>query len=191
MTSDLLGAEIATACLPYWEHVLSPLRARLTHEDAVLLAALASGLVPDGPKPLVVHYPRDGEPPAGASVVADRRFTRGRWGRREHRVLALRCTGPDELTGIITKAWAASGNDSLIVVLGAQPAVIDFLQTRFVDDVEANPTNEEGMLRDSAALLSRGWDGLDARIYSRVFGPPELEAALADACAVRREPDPR
>lgn len=178
MTSDLLGVDIATACLPYWRHDLGPLHAPLTSDDAVVLAALAWSVAPGGPKPLVVYYPADGGASSSGKVVVDRKFATGRWFRRERRVLGVECAVQDELAGLLSKVWNESGNDTLIVVVGAQPSALDFLQTRFVDDVEANPTNEEGLLLHSVALLSRGWDGLDARIYSRVLGPVEVEAAL-------------
>lgn len=181
MTADLLGAEVANACLRYWRHELGPLTARLTKGQALLIASLAAALGTTGKKPLVAFYPPGDFRPQ--QLVVERTFTRGRWSPKRKRLLAVECTSTADLARLLELAWSEPTNDSVIVLLGAEAAALDFIRERFVDDTEANPTNEEGLLLDCAALLSRGWDGLDARILSRKFGPAEVGQALAAAQA--------
>lgn len=179
MTSDLLGAEVATGCLPYWRHELAPVPPRLTLQHATDLARLAWSLAPHDRKPLVVLYlAAEGAPQTGR-VILERTLRRGRWLRRMRRVVVVECMSVEQLARLLADRWSASGNDTLIVVLGAQAGAQDYLETRFVDDVEANPTNEEGLMLDCIASLSKGWDGLDARIFSRQIGPAAVRDALA------------
>lgn len=93
----------------------------------------------------------------------------------------MECTSVDDLAPLLELAWSEPTNDSVIVLLGAEAAALDFIRDRFVDDAESNSTNEEGLLLACAGLLSRGWDGQDARILSRKIGPAEVEQALAAA----------
>lgn len=80
MTVDLLGAKIASTCLPYRRHELGPLSARLTKEQALLIASLAVALGTAGKRPIVTFYPpRDFRP---ERLVLERMLPRGRWSPR-------------------------------------------------------------------------------------------------------------
>lgn len=177
---DQLDAFTGAACPPYWRHELAPLPPR-PQGTAVLLAKVACSLEASDVRPVVVYYAPDRREPPG-QILVDRTFTRGRWLRRERRLLAVECATAEAVTALLARMWNASGNDSLIVVVGVQRDALDYIRQKYVDDVEANPVNEEGILSACTAALSRGWDGADARIYSRTIGPREAEEALAAAC---------
>lgn len=87
----------------------------------------------------------------------------------------MECASIEDLARLLELTWREPTNDSVIVLLDAEPAALEFIRNRFVDDAEANPTNEEGLLLDCAALLSRWWDGLGARIVRGSSGPRKLD----------------
>lgn len=179
MTRDLWGADACVSCVPYWLHTLAPVRSEMPVADAErLVRALRMLAKVSGQRILVSYVERSSATAPDAAV--DRTFRRGRWLRRTRRLLAVRADSDEKLAGMLRPAWNAAGNETTMVLVGASQAANDFLAARFVDDVEANPINEEGLLPHCEAILSRGWDGGSARIFSRAWEPEEVQRVVRE-----------
>lgn len=178
MTRNLLGGAVASGCVPYWRHEFGPLKSALGAHDARLLTQMVWPLAPTESLPILLCYMAKEGLPGKTRLLAERTYERGWLLRRQRTLLALACAEPADFAELLRDAWSASANETMLVVIGEWNTIRGYVETTFVDDVEANPVNEEGLIPLVGAVLARGWDGLSATMFSRNIDPELIQASV-------------
>ena len=172
MKKEILVHSSRNEALSCFEHVIRMNDGCIPAEDAEWIAEILDEIVPEGGKAFLAFYPIDEERWEIFSENNWKRVFRKRFQRRGLFGMsksALWEVGysiqPNFLGKAFKYAWDISANDT-VMLFPAREDEIMFFFDEFEDDFEANPDNEKKIVGVVGTVISRGWDGYWANIYS-------------------------